>query len=92
MLAKREETLVRVTGKTAAQRAEEERLFFDKQRLLVEEQRRKDEEYARQGELRAESRKIEREAGCPSPFRTVHGVGYQLSETVDILLEAEISR
>jgi DNA-binding response OmpR family regulator len=37
-------------------------------------------------------RKIEREAGCPSPFRTVHGVGYQLSETVEILLEAEISR
>lgn len=37
-------------------------------------------------------RKIEREAGCPSPFRTVHGVGYQLSETVDVLLETEISR
>lgn len=29
-------------------------------------------------------RKIERDAGCPSPFRTVHGVGYQLSEAVNI--------
>ena len=28
-------------------------------------------------------RKIEREAGCPSPFRTVHGIGYQLSEDID---------
>jgi two-component system OmpR family response regulator len=28
-------------------------------------------------------RKIEREAGCPSPFRTVHGIGYQLAEDVD---------
>lgn len=37
-------------------------------------------------------RKIEREAGCPSPFRTVHGVGYQLSETIDVLPEAEIAR
>jgi len=30
-------------------------------------------------------RKIERDAGCPSPFRTVHGVGYQLSESVEVL-------
>lgn len=35
-------------------------------------------------------RKIEREAGCPSPFRTVHGVGYQLNEVVEIVLEADI--
>lgn len=35
-------------------------------------------------------RKIEREAGCPSPFRTVHGVGYQLNETVEVVPEAEI--
>lgn len=66
MLAKREETLVRVTGKTAAQRAaqraEEERLLVDKQRLLVEEQRRKKEEYERQAELRAKNLQIEREA------------------------------
>jgi DNA-binding response OmpR family regulator len=34
-------------------------------------------------------RKIEREAGCPSPFRTVHGVGYQLSESVDVLPKDE---
>lgn len=37
-------------------------------------------------------RKIERDAGRPSPFRTVHAIGYQLSETVDVLLEADISR
>ena len=37
-------------------------------------------------------RKIERDAGSPSPFRTVHAVGYQLSETVDVLLEAESAR
>lgn len=36
-------------------------------------------------------RKIEREAGCPSPFRTVHGVGYQLSESVDVLPKDEAS-
>jgi two-component system OmpR family response regulator len=35
-------------------------------------------------------RKIERELGRPSPFRTVHGVGFQISETVEIALEAEI--
>jgi DNA-binding response OmpR family regulator len=28
-------------------------------------------------------RKIEREANSPSPFRTVHGVGYQLGEDID---------
>lgn len=28
-------------------------------------------------------RKIERDAGCPSPFRTVHGIGYQLHEDID---------
>lgn len=28
-------------------------------------------------------RKIEREATCPSPFRTVHGVGYQLGEDIE---------
>lgn len=28
-------------------------------------------------------RKIERDARCPSPFRTVHGVGYQLSEAIE---------
>lgn len=37
-------------------------------------------------------RKIERDAGCPSPFRTVHAVGYQLSESVDVLLDADILR
>lgn len=36
-------------------------------------------------------RKIEREAGCPSPFRTVHGIGYQLSEAIDVLDDVEIS-
>jgi DNA-binding response OmpR family regulator len=35
-------------------------------------------------------RKIERDAGCPSPFRTVHGVGYQLSEVVEVTIEPEI--
>lgn len=35
-------------------------------------------------------RKIEREAGGPSPFRTVHGVGYQLNEIVEVVLEADI--
>ncbi len=30
-------------------------------------------------------RKIEREAGCPSPFRTVHGIGYQLNEVIEVL-------
>lgn len=34
-------------------------------------------------------RKIEKEAGCPSPFRTVHGVGYQLSETIALLTDAD---
>lgn len=29
-------------------------------------------------------RKIDREAGCPSPFRTVHGLGYQLSENIEV--------
>lgn len=29
-------------------------------------------------------RKIEREASCPSPFRTVHGKGYQLAEALTI--------
>jgi two-component system OmpR family response regulator len=29
-------------------------------------------------------RKIEREAGCPSPFRTVHGIGYQLNEDIAV--------
>ncbi|MEW6574810.1 MAG: response regulator transcription factor [Pseudomonadota bacterium] len=28
-------------------------------------------------------RKIERDARCPSPFRTVHGIGYQLSEEIE---------
>lgn len=28
-------------------------------------------------------RKIEREAKSPSPFRTVHGIGYQLSEDIE---------
>lgn len=27
-------------------------------------------------------RKVEKLAGCASPFRTVHGVGYQISETI----------
>jgi DNA-binding response OmpR family regulator len=31
-------------------------------------------------------RKIEREANSPSPFRTVHGIGYQLSEAIDAAL------
>jgi len=35
-------------------------------------------------------RKIERDAGCPPPFRTVHGVGYQLSEVVEVTIEPEI--
>jgi DNA-binding response OmpR family regulator len=29
-------------------------------------------------------RKIERDARCPSPFRTVHGIGYQLNEVIEI--------
>jgi len=29
-------------------------------------------------------RKIEREASCPSPFRTVHGIGYQLAEEIEL--------
>lgn len=30
-------------------------------------------------------RKVEKLAGCASPFRTVHGVGYQIAETIAVL-------
>jgi DNA-binding response OmpR family regulator len=36
-------------------------------------------------------RKIEREARCPPPFRTVHGVGYQIGENIEVTGEAHIS-
>ena len=28
-------------------------------------------------------RKIEKEAGQPSPFKTIHGVGYQLAASIE---------
>lgn len=37
-------------------------------------------------------RKIEREAGCPSPFRTVHGIGYQLNEIIEVQPDGMASR
>jgi ferredoxin len=76
MRAKREETLIRLTGKTAAQLQEEERLLVEEQRRKEQESARRREEYARQREeyarqeqeharqreLRAKSLKIEKEA------------------------------
>lgn len=37
-------------------------------------------------------RKIEQAAGCPPPFRTAHGVGYQLSQSVEAQVKATILR
>jgi len=36
-------------------------------------------------------RQIERDAGCPSAFRTVHGVGYKLRAAVEIMLRNNVS-
>lgn len=33
-------------------------------------------------------RKIERDARCPAPLRTAHGVGYQLTEAIEVVAES----